>query len=89
MIFWKRGVFTKRNLTGRESSNLEKKITPKNLRQNADYSPYEGRWVRGWPTTSIVRGQLVVHDNQLLVEKGWGQYVNRTQAVRNSTVIAL
>ena len=68
--------------------HLEKKITPKNLRQNADYSPYEGRWVPGWPTTSIVRGQLVVHDNQLLVEKGWGQFVNRTQAVSNSTVIA-
>jgi dihydropyrimidinase len=67
--------------------NLEKIITPKNLRQNADYSPYEGRTVRGWPTTTVVRGQLVVHENQLLVEKGWGQYVNRTQAVRNSTVI--
>ncbi len=62
-------------------------ITPKNLRQNADYSPYEGRAVRGWPTTTVVRGQLVVHENQLLVEKGWGQYVNRTQATRNSTVI--
>ncbi|MCP4337366.1 MAG: dihydropyrimidinase [Desulfobulbaceae bacterium] len=65
----------------------EKTITPKNLRQNADYSPYEGRTVRGWPTTTVVRGQLVVHENQLLVEKGWGQFVNRTQAVRNSTVI--
>lgn len=65
----------------------ERKITPKNLRQNADYSPYEGRTVRGWPTTTLVRGKLVVHENQLLVEKGWGQYVNRTQAVRNSTVI--
>jgi dihydropyrimidinase len=65
--------------------NLEKTITPKSLRQNADYSPYEGRTVRGWPTTTVIRGQLVVHENQLLVEKGWGQYVNRKQAVRNST----
>jgi len=64
----------------------EKKITPENLRQNADYSPYEGLTVRGWPTTTVIRGQLVVHENELLVEKGWGQFVNRKQAVRKSTV---
>ena len=64
----------------------EKIITPKNLRQNADYSPYEGMSVRGWPTSTIIRGQLVVHEGQLLVEKGWGQYVNRKQAVKTSTV---
>jgi len=65
--------------------NLEKIITPNILRQNADYSPYEGKTVRGWPTTTIIRGQLVVHEDKLLVGKGWGQYVNRKQAVRNST----
>ncbi len=64
--------------------NLEKTITPNILRQNADYSPYEGKTVRGWPTTTIIRGQLVVHENKLLAEKGWGQYVNRKQAVRKS-----
>ena len=65
--------------------NNEKILTPKNLRQNADYSPYEGMSVRGWPTTTIIRGQLVVHEGQLLVEKGWGQYINRKQAVKTST----
>ncbi len=57
--------------------NKEKTVTPKYLRQNADYSPYEGRVVRGWPTTTIVKGRIVVQDGQLLVEKGWGQYINR------------
>ncbi|MFW2368325.1 MAG: dihydropyrimidinase [Desulforhopalus sp.] len=66
--------------------NLEKTITPNILRQNADYSPFEGKTVRGWSTTTIIRGQLVVHENQLVVEKGWGQFVNRKQAVRKSTV---
>ena len=65
---------------------LEKIITPNILRQNADYSPYEGKLVRGWPITTIIRGQLVVHENQLLVDKGWGQYVNRQKADRTSTV---
>jgi dihydropyrimidinase len=64
---------------------LEKRITPNFLRQNADYSPYEGKLVSGWPITTIIRGQLVVHENKLLVDKGWGQYVNRKLAIRNST----
>lgn len=65
--------------------NEEKTITPKNLRQNADYSPFEGRHVRGWPVVTIVRGRVVVQQGQLLVKKGWGQYINRQQADRNST----
>lgn len=61
--------------------SLEKTITPNILRQNADYSPYEGKRVRGWPITTIIRGRLVVHENRLLVDKGWGQYVKRQQAI--------
>jgi len=57
--------------------NMEKVITPNILRQNADYSPFEGRLVRGWPTTTIVRGRVVVQQGQLMVEKGWGQYISR------------
>lgn len=65
--------------------DLEKTITPNILRQNADYSPYTGKLVRGWPITTIIRGRLVVHENQLLVDKGWGQYVYRQPAKRKST----
>ena len=64
---------------------LEKRITPESLRQNADYSPYEGRLVRGWPTTTMIRGQLVVHENKLLVHRGWGQFVYRKPTMRSST----
>ncbi|MBW1635129.1 MAG: dihydropyrimidinase [Deltaproteobacteria bacterium] len=66
--------------------NIEKTITPDILRQNADYSPFEGRVVRGWPTTTIVRGTVVVQNGQLLVEKGWGQYISRHQTEIISTV---
>jgi dihydropyrimidinase len=59
---------------------LEKIITPDILRQNADYSPFEGRKVRGWPTTTIVRGQVVVQEGKLLVKEGWGKFINRQQA---------
>lgn len=65
--------------------DAEKIITPKNLRQNADYSPFEGRRVRGWPAVTIVRGRVVVQQGRLLVEKGWGHYISRHQAVTNRT----
>jgi dihydropyrimidinase len=56
---------------------LEKIITPANLAQNADYSPYEGMRVRGWPILTMVRGRIVMQAGRLLAEKGWGQYVRR------------
>ncbi len=62
--------------------NMEKVITPNILRQNADYSPFEGRLVRGWPTTTIVRGRVVVQQGRLMVEKGWGQYISRKRCLK-------
>jgi dihydropyrimidinase len=55
----------------------EKMIAPGNLFQNADYSPYEGMTVRGWPKLTLVRGRVVMQENRLVAEKGWGQYVPR------------
>jgi dihydropyrimidinase len=55
----------------------EKIITPGNLYHNADYSPYEGMHVGGWPVFTLVRGKVVMQHNQLLAEKGWGKYVPR------------
>jgi len=57
---------------------LEKTITPGNLAQNADYSPFEGMRVRGWPAVTLVRGRIVMERGRLLAEKGWGEYVERT-----------
>ena len=31
------------------------------LHMHTDYTPYEGRSVTGWPTTVVMRGQVVVH----------------------------
>jgi dihydropyrimidinase len=57
--------------------NLEKIITPGNLAHNADYSPYEGMGIRGWPVATMVRGRVVMQQGRLLADKGWGQYVLR------------
>jgi dihydropyrimidinase len=61
-------------------------ITPDNLRQNADYAPFEGRHVRGWPVVTIVRGRVVVQQGQLLVKKGWGQYISRQPVVSDRSI---
>ncbi|MDX2060610.1 MAG: amidohydrolase family protein, partial [Gemmatimonadales bacterium] len=47
---------------------------------NADYSPYEGWSVTGWPVTVIRRGEIVVDDGQILGAAGSGQVVHRSAA---------
>jgi dihydropyrimidinase len=60
----------------------EKVITPGNLFHNADYSPYDGMSVRGWPRVTLVRGRIVMEDNRLVAEKGWGRYIARKLQTR-------
>ena len=62
--------------------NREKTVTPDHLYHNADYSPYDGWQVRGWPTLTRVRGRIVMQQNRLTVKKGWGQYIDRRQSDR-------
>ena len=50
----------------------EKIITPGNLYHNADYSPYEGMQVRGWPVYTLVRGRVVMQHGRLARGKGMG-----------------
>ena len=45
------------------------------MKDNAGYTPYEGRVVRGWPVQVILRGRLVVDDGRLLAERGSGQFI--------------
>ena len=57
--------------------NIEKTIGPDTLYHNADYSPYEGMTVRGWPRLTLVRGKVVMEGGRLVAEKGWGKFVPR------------
>jgi dihydropyrimidinase len=44
------------------------------LHHGCDYTPYEGLKVKGWPMTTILRGQVVVSDGKLHAEPGTGIY---------------
>src|SRR5699024_818529 len=46
-----------------------KTVTPELLQSAADYSPYEGRDVTGWPTHTIVRGKVAYEYGDIVGER--------------------
>jgi dihydroorotase-like cyclic amidohydrolase len=55
---------------------LEQHVTPELLRSAQDHTPFEGARVKGWPTTTILRGQVVLDGGE--VTAGWpGRYLRR------------
>ena len=46
----------------------------------ADYTPYEGFEVTGWPVSTMVRGKFVVRDGKLAGKEGDGRYVSREKS---------
>ena len=45
------------------------------LHDNVGYTPYEGMKVRGWPTTVISRGDVIVDDGTLFADRGRGEFL--------------
>jgi dihydropyrimidinase len=43
----------------------------------ADYSPWEGWEISGWPTTTILRGRVIVDNGKLSGQPGDGEFVPR------------
>lgn len=59
---------------------LRRTIRHADLHDGADYTPYEGREVQGWPTTVILRGRVMVRDGTLVGPQGHGAYCSRGQS---------
>ena len=55
----------------------EVEIDPSVLHSAVDYSPYQGMKLRGFPTWTLSRGEVVVADGELLGERGRGERVER------------
>jgi dihydropyrimidinase len=47
------------------------------LHADSDYSIWDGFECRGYPVTTILRGQVVAHDGALLGSPGDGQWLER------------
>jgi dihydropyrimidinase len=56
------------------------KITAGDLHDGADYTPYEGLEVTGWPVTTIVRGKAVVRDGKLVGKMAHGEHLARERS---------
>ena len=53
-------------------------ITADLLHSAVDYSPYEGMALRGFPTWTLSRGEVVVEEGRLLAERGRGRPIPRS-----------
>jgi dihydropyrimidinase len=48
--------------------DLERAVDPSRLESFADYSPYEGMTLRGWPVATYVRGREIMTDGAITAE---------------------
>ena len=54
-------------------------LTNDMLQHGADYTPYEGTVLKGWPVRTILRGETIVRDDVLRVQSS-GQYLARDRS---------
>ena len=57
-----------------------KTLTPETLHEAANWTPYEGLTLHGWPQTTLCRGKILVQDGEFLGKAGDGRFIHRTQA---------
>lgn len=57
-------------------------ITQDILHHGADYTPWEGFEVTGWPVMTIARGEVVMEEGRVLGAPGRGRVIDRTRPVR-------
>lgn len=60
--------------------DLERTVSHATLESHSDYSPWEGRRLRGWPTATFVRGRCVAADGAIkpgVAAAPGGQYMER------------
>jgi dihydropyrimidinase len=52
-------------------------FSDKTVKDRAGYTPWKGRTVKGWPTTVLLRGDVLVADDKLKAKPGSGQFLAR------------
>ena len=58
-------------------ANRKETIRQEILHHGADYTPYEGLAVTGWPVMTILRGKVVAEEGRILGEPGDGSFLKR------------
>ncbi len=52
-------------------------IRQENLNHGADYTPYEGIEITGWPVRTILRGETIALEGKVVATDGTGRYQHR------------
>ena len=60
-------------------ANEKHTLSAKTHHMNVDYSGYEGWKVKGKVKTVLLRGKVVIDNNECKVQKGYGQFVKRNK----------
>ena len=60
--------------------NRRETIRQRSLHHGADYTPYEGLAVTGWPVMTILRGEVVCEEGRVLVGPGTGRFLKRSRS---------
>ena len=55
----------------------ERVVTPEYMRSAADWGLYDGWNIKGWPTMTIVRGEVVMDQGEIVGNEDHGEYVPR------------
>jgi len=66
--------------------HTKRRVTHKNLYSNSDYTPYEGRELRGWPVHTVLRGMKLVENGELTeaaLKRPAGQFLHRRPNGKN------
>ena len=58
---------------------LETTIANERLHHRMDYTAFEGMRVRGWPVTTVSRGEVVCRDGVVAARAGRGRFVARSR----------
>ncbi len=57
--------------------NRRETIRQEIMHHGADYTPYEGMAVTGWPVVTMLRGKIVAEEGKIIGEKGGGRFLKR------------
>jgi dihydropyrimidinase len=60
--------------------NLKQKVNASMLHSASDFTLYDGWTLKGWPVTTIVRGNVVFDSGKIVGKAGTGHYIPRTRS---------
>jgi dihydroorotase-like cyclic amidohydrolase len=60
--------------------NLENVVRPAELQGMSDFSPFEGKTLRGWPVATIKAGRIVARDGAIVAPAS-GRYLLRAPRI--------